>query len=259
MSDAHETSDDAKRAAEIWKSQTQIADYLADMDKRERARRPQWELMALLLPFDDAASFTFADLGAGTGAAARAILDTYPRSRAVLADFSPLMMGEAVAVMRPYEGRYSYVEFDMARGEWPARIPNGLDAVVTSQCVHHLPDQRKRELFGEIYARLAAGGWYLNLDPISAADPLVDEAWLRAGDRLDPAQKQKRLHRTPTQHQRHEEHVRHMIALEPQVEFLVAAGFEAVDVYWKQLDYAIYGGRRPPDVYGARRPPKLIS
>jgi hypothetical protein len=36
-----------------------------------------------------------------------------------------------------------------------------------------------------------------------------------------------------------------MSPLRPQLEFLHAAGFEGVDVYWKELDYAIYGGRRP--------------
>jgi hypothetical protein len=36
-----------------------------------------------------------------------------------------------------------------------------------------------------------------------------------------------------------------MIPLGPQLGFLRAAGFEAVDVYWKRLDYVIYGGRRP--------------
>jgi len=242
MSDA----DDAARAAAIWKSETQIRDYLSDMEKRERSRRPQWEFMALLLPFDDDATFTFADLGAGPGGAARAILDHYPKAKAVLADFSPLMKEEAATVMRPYAGRFDYVEFDMATGgAWPSSIPCPLDAVVTSQCVHHLPDERKQGLFAEIWQRLAPGGWYLNFDPISSSDPLVDETWLRVGDRLDPAQKEKRLHRTSEQHQRHEEHIRHMLPLDQQVDFVRAAGFEAVDVYWRQLDYVIYGGRRP--------------
>jgi SAM-dependent methyltransferase len=242
MSDA----DDAARAAAIWMSETQIRDYLADTETRERARRPQWDFMALLLPFDDDATFTFADLGAGPGGAARAILDHFPNAKAVLADFSPLMKQEAAAVMQPYAGRFDYVEFVMAAGgAWPSSIPRPLDAVVTSQCVHHLPDERKQELFAEIWQHLAPGGWYLNLDPISSSDPLVDEAWLRVGDRLDPAQKEKRLYRTAEQHQRHEEHVRFMMPVGPQVDFVRTAGFEAVDVYWKQLDYVIYGGRRP--------------
>src|SRR6185312_5176434 len=94
--------DDAARAAAIWMSETQIRDYLADTETRELARRPQWDFMALLLPFDDDATFTFADLGAGPGGAARAILDHFTNAKAVLADFSPLMKQEAAAVMQPY-------------------------------------------------------------------------------------------------------------------------------------------------------------
>jgi len=36
-----------------------------------------------------------------------------------------------------------------------------------------------------------------------------------------------------------------MIPLGPQLGFLRSAGFEGVDVYWKQLENVIYGGRRP--------------
>jgi hypothetical protein len=36
-----------------------------------------------------------------------------------------------------------------------------------------------------------------------------------------------------------------MIPLDLQVGFLRAAGFEGVDVFWKELDFVIYGGRRP--------------
>jgi hypothetical protein len=39
--------------------------------------------------------------------------------------------------------------------------------------------------------------------------------------------------------------VRYMIPLDQQVGYLREAGFEGVDVYWKELDYVIYGGRRP--------------
>ena len=52
-------------------------------------------------------------------------------------------------------------------------------------------------------------------------------------------------HRSPEEQFRYKNHVRYMIPLEPQLEYLRAAGFEGVDVYWKELDYVIYGGRRP--------------
>ena len=40
----------------------------------------------------------------------------------------------------------------------------------------------------------------------------------------------------------------YMIPLDPQVAYLRTAGFEGVDVSWKELDFVIYGGRRPANV-----------
>lgn len=231
--------------AAVWKSEEIVRQWAAQGDGRERKRAEQFVFMARLLPFAEQDAFTFLDLGAGTGAAARAVLSAYPRAQAVLADFSPQMMGEGARVMAPFAGRYAYVEFDMTTSRWPAAIPDVLDAAITSQCVHHLPDDRKRSLFGEILTRLAHGGWYVNFDPVKAADPQVEAVWQRVNDRIDPSAKQAREHRTPTQQLQYENHVRYVSDLDRQVAYLRAAGFEAVDVYWKQLDYVVYAGRRP--------------
>jgi len=229
----------------IWKSDRGISYWVSTAEDRERRRTDQRRLMAELLPFADDEQFSFVDLGAGTGAAARAVLDHYPRARAILADYSPQMMDEGHRELSLYEGRYVYVEFDLAGGRWPAEIPSEVAAVISSLCVHHLPDGRKQELFGEILERLAPGGWYLNYDPVTTEEPVVEEAWQRASDRQDTEAAEKRANRSPEEQRRYENHVRYMMPLAPQLDFLRAAGFEAIDVYWKQLDYAIYGGRRP--------------
>jgi tRNA (cmo5U34)-methyltransferase len=164
----------------------------------------------------------------------------------VLADFSPQMMAQGAAELAPYEGRYRYVEFDLAApGSWPDGILAPVQAVITSLAVHHLNDERKQQLFAEIFDHLAPGGWFLNYDPVAPPDPVAEDAWLRAGDRRDPEAAGKRAHRTAEEQLRYENHVRYMIPLERQVGFLRAAKFEGVDVYWKELDYVIYGGRRP--------------
>ena len=202
--------------------------------------------MAALLPFCPQQEFTFLDLGAGTGAASRTILDLHPGSTAILADYSAEMMRVGEREMQPYAGRYRYVEFDMAAGgDWPAAVPAALDAVVTSMCVHHLPDERKQGLFAEIFARLAPGGWYLNYNPVRAKDPVVEATWQRVTDQENPEAARKRHHRTPLDQARWDNHVRYIIPLGPQLEYLRSAGFEGVDVYWKQLENVIYGGRRP--------------
>jgi tRNA (cmo5U34)-methyltransferase len=231
--------------AEIWKSDQMVAHWIASESEREGRRADQRRLMADLLPFADDERFTFVDLGAGTGAAARVVLDRFPRAEAILAEYSPQMTAEGRRALSDYAGRFTYVEFDMSRGDWPAGLPEGVAAVISSMCVHHLADGRKRELFVEIRQHLAPGGWYLNYDPVSTDDPVVDAAWRRAGDREDPAAAAQRMHRSPEEQRRYENHVRHMIPLAPQLELLRAAGFEGIDVYWKRLDFVIYGGRRP--------------
>lgn len=212
---------------------------------REKRRAEQMSFIAALLPFEQDSSFTLLDLGAGTGMAARAIMDFYPNASAVLADFSPAMMGEGAKVMEPYEGRYRYVEFDLRQSAWPESIPVPLDAALTSQFVHHLSDERKRSLFQEIFARLKPGAWYINFDPIKAASPEVDHVWQRVNDRFDPNMAYRRTHRSDQEQAQWENHTRYMIDLDEQLAFFREAGYEAVDVYWKQLDYVIYGGRRP--------------
>ena len=237
--------DSADTNAAIWQSETIVANWAAEEAKRERRRVAQRRLMALLLPFGEQDEFTFLDLGAGTGAASRAILGLRPRSTAILADFSAQMMRAGEREMEPFAGRYTYVEFDMTTGEWPAAIPAALDAVVTSMCIHHLPDERKRGIFAEIYDHLTPGGWYLNFDPVRAEDPLVEAAWERVNDQEDPEMAAKHAHRTPEEQARWDNHTRYIIPLAQQLEYLKSAGFAAIDVYSKHLENVIYGGRRP--------------
>jgi tRNA (cmo5U34)-methyltransferase len=233
--------------AAIWQSPDIIANWAAEAQRHEPKRAAQRRLMARLLPFGAQESFTFLDLGAGTGAASLAILAQHPRAVAILADFSAEMMRAGERDMQPYAGRYRYVEFDMRAGQWPETIPAALDAVVTSMSVHHLPDERKQGLFTEIFARLAPGAWYLNYDPVRAEDPVVEAAWQRANDLDDPEAASRRLHRTPEEQARWENHVRYIIPLDRQLGYLRSAGFQGIDVYWKQLDNVIYGGYRPGD------------
>ncbi len=239
------TDETADTNAAIWKSDQTMAAWVATAGDRERHRTEPRQLMADLLPFAVDEQFVFVDLGAGTGAAARAVLERYPGASAILADYSPQMMEEGARALDAYEGRCTYVEFDLGAGPWPVEIPGEVGAVISSLCLHHLPHPRKQQLVAEILPRLSPGGWFLNFDPIRNDDPAVEAAWQRANDRQDPGAAAQRMHLTPEEQRRHENHVRYILDLPPQLHFLEDAGFEAVDVYWKRLDHVIYGGRRP--------------
>lgn len=229
----------------IWKDEANIKRWAAESAGREAKRTEPMRIMAALLPFEDDQEFTIVDLAAGTGMAARSILDRYPKAQAVLADFSPAMMGEGEKALAPYAGRYRYVEFDMRQSTWPAGIPVPMDSAVTSQAIHHLPDERKASLFREVFERLKPGGWYVNYEPVKGPTLPVEHTWQRLNDRFDAAAAYKRTHRSPREEHQHENHVRYMIDLESQLDLFRAAGYESIDVYWKHLDYVVYGGRKP--------------
>jgi tRNA (cmo5U34)-methyltransferase len=241
MADQAETDTNAA----IWKSEEVARTFAAQSEQRERERRDQLTLVARLLPFGPDDAFTFIDLGAGTGAASRAVLAEYPRAHALLAEYSPQMAAEGEKLMRPFAGRFRYVEFDMLAGQWPVAVPADLDAAISALSVHHLPDERKRGIFGEIFAHLRPGGWYVNYDPVRAPNPALEAIWERVNDRYDPEAPHKRAHRTSQEQARYENHVRYMIPLEPQLQWLREAGFTEIDVFWKRLDWVIYGGARP--------------
>ena len=231
--------------AAIWKSEEIVQNWAVEAARHELRRARQRQFVADLLPFGKQDAFAFLDLGAGTGAAARAILTAFPASTAILADFSAQMMGQGEREMSAFAQRFRYVEFDMSAGDWPDHMPSSFDAIITSMCVHHLPDERKRTLFTEIFDRLVPGGWYLNYDPVRSTDPAVESVWEQVKDRQDPDSAHRRHHRSDDERARYENHVRYIIPLAPQLDYLRSAGFEAIDVYWKELEEVIYGGRRP--------------
>jgi tRNA (cmo5U34)-methyltransferase len=254
--DSSEISDTAASNDAVWKSELGVSSWAATAPEREAERGAHRRFLAELLAVADDEEFVFVELGAGTGAAARAVLDRYPNARGVLADYSLQMMEQGRRELTAYEGRYTYVELDLLDGHWPVELTDRVGkgsllaagqpaAVITSLCVHHLPDERKKQLFAEILDFLPAGGWYFNYDPVAPPDAAVDEAWLRAGDRREPAAAAKRAHRTPEEQRRYENHIRYISGLDLQIGYLRLAGFEGVDVYWKQLDHVIFGGRKP--------------
>jgi tRNA (cmo5U34)-methyltransferase len=231
--------------AEIWKSDTTVREWVGAAATRDARHGAQWALLGALLPFDADAKFTFLDLGAGTGSAAQVLLELYPKAEVVLAEYSPQMIEQGTREMERFAGRFRYVEFDMLADRWPQEIPSELDAAVSSQCIHHLPNHHKQAIFSGVFAHLKAGSWYFNYDAVAAGDPLIETEWQTAQAHENPQAAHLAHHRSEADERRWENHVRHMIPLAPQLQFLAEAGFEGIDVFWKRLEEVIYGGRRP--------------
>jgi tRNA (cmo5U34)-methyltransferase len=206
----------------------------------------QDELVRRLITRGERQVTRFLDLGAGGGAFAELVLETHPGSTGVLVDFSEPMAAAANQRLRAHAGRWEYVCADLSDPSWKTALPDGFyDAVVSALCIHHLPDARKRELYGQAYDLLEAGGIFLNWEHVAAegiGDGMLEE-WML--DRLVAAERARPDPRSD------EEVVREYLEASDediladagvQCEWLREVGFEDVDVFFQIPEMAIFGG-----------------
>ena len=115
------------------------------------------------------------DLGAGTGSTSLAVLRARPNAHLVLVDENPGMLAVAEDVL-PAANVERVVVADLSDP-----LPEGpFDLVVSALAIHHLDGPAKQALFGDVHARLRAGGRFVMADvviPDNAGDattPLTD-------------------------------------------------------------------------------------
>ena len=120
----------------------------------------------------------FADLGCGDGILGRALLAQYPAARGVFLDFSAPMMAAATKAVQTEGRQATFAAADLAATSWQDAIPRDgpLDLVVSGLAIHHLTDAQKRELYGEIFARLRPGGLFLNLEHVAFRSVWAEQA-----------------------------------------------------------------------------------
>ena len=194
-----------------WSESERVAEYLS----REIPHRAIAEEMLIdALP---GRVGRFLDLGTGDGRLLAAIRDRHPDARAVGLDASEPMLDRAADRF----GGVPLVELRRHDLSLPLRDGGPADVVVSGLAIHHLEDDRKRELFAEIHALLAPGGVFANLDLVSAASPRLHERFRREIGRAedDPSDR--------------------LADLSQQIGWLREVGFAEVDCHFKWLELAL--------------------
>ena len=121
--------------------------------------------------------------------------------------------------------RITLVKHDLAE-PLPALGP--FDAV-SSFAIHHLEDERKRSLYGEVFDILKPGGVFANLEHVASPTERLHVAFFAAiGEPLEDADPSDRL-----------------LDVDTQLGWLRELGFDDVDCYWKWLEMALLVGVKP--------------
>ena len=185
------------------------------------------------------------DLGCGDGLLARTALLAFPAATAVLVDHSRPMLERARAAMAPFAGRCEIVEGEMGR-TLADQVSGPFDLVVSGFAIHHLPAERKRALYGEVYARLVPGGLFVNVEHVASATPALeaahDDAFI---DQIAAVTGRDRAEVAREYHGRPDKADNILDPVEAQVGWLRELGFEHADCYLKWWELAVFGGVRP--------------
>jgi tRNA (cmo5U34)-methyltransferase len=232
-----------------WQSEDVATGFIDERRKLIPLWDVQEELVRRLMTRDGRSIRRFCDLGAGDGNFAELVMDLYPDSSCVLVDFSEPMLEAARSRLADRAERWKIVEGDLASPSWLEALPSEerFDAVISRLCIHHLPDERKRELYEEVFSLLEPGGLFLNWEHVATgglAEGLFEEYFV---ERLLEAESERENPRPREEVMRsyddaHDDDI--LLDPETQCRWLREIGFERVDVYFKVPELAIFGGAR---------------
>jgi tRNA (cmo5U34)-methyltransferase len=209
----------------LWTCSEHVQDYLGRAD--QISHRGEGE--SAVLEFVPTGAKRILDLGTGDGRLLALVREELARRgnseiEAVALDFSPAML-EKVRRRFADERYVSVVEHNLDEA-----LPSlgKFDAVISSFAIHHLADERKRSLYGEVYGLLDEGGVFCNLEHVSSPTArLHEEFLLRIGfavETEDPSNK--------------------LLDVETQLGWLREIGFVDVDCHWKWRELALLAGGR---------------
>ncbi|HEY8502134.1 MAG TPA: class I SAM-dependent methyltransferase, partial [Solirubrobacterales bacterium] len=146
--------------------------------------------------------------------------EAHPQSQAVGLDASEPMLARAAERFDADPA----VELRIHDLRDPLAEDGKFDAVVSGLAIHHLEDQRKRELFGEVHTLLRSGGVFANLDLVKAPSEELHRRFRQEIGRVedDPSDR--------------------LADLCAQIDWLREAGFSEVDCHFKWLELGLIVG-----------------
>lgn len=187
----------------------------------------------------------FLDLGCGDGFLARVVLEEFPDAEAILIDHSPAMLERARAEMQPYPST-RIIEGDLADSLLKWAEPESAELVVSGYSIHHLPHERKRSLYEEIFTILKPGGVFLNIEHVASASAEIERLWDDAYiDLITQRTGKPRDEVAREYHSRPDKADNILLAVDTQVAWLREIGFAHADCFFRFLELAVFGGVKP--------------
>jgi tRNA (cmo5U34)-methyltransferase len=166
----------------------------------------------------------------------------------LLSTFPPLMLEQTHQRLDKFGQRATTLEGDLQSPAWRESLAGPFNVIVSGFAIHHLPDERKRALYREIYNLLTEGGVFVNSEHVASATPrgeqMFDDALTtHLYERRKEKGEEVTLEQIRREYLERPDRAANILALvEDQCRWLREIGFRDVDCFWKYFEVAIFGG-----------------
>ena len=179
---------------------------------------------AVLLDFIPQKVQRILDLGSGDGRLLALLKIGRPDAEGIALDFSPTMLKAA----RERFSNNPKVQVVNHNLDSPLPDLGQFDVIVSSFAIHHCADERKRQLYSEVFNALLPGGIFCNLEHVASPTKELHSRFIRSLGLNEGEEDPSNI----------------LLDVEKQLEWLRDIGFQNVDCYWKWLELALFGGNK---------------
>ena len=183
------------------------------------------------------------DLGCGIGDIGAEALRRFRRASLVALDGAPVMVERSKATLASLGDRARVVGAPL-ESDWVAETGGDFDVAISSESLHHLTSEEKQVVFGRVFEVLAPGGVFIVNDRIAFPEdvwPHYVALWdgVRAASGFEPFPPDlsygEYKHQEAAGGDQPDD-------IEDQMVWMLEAGFEAVECFWRHANKAIWAG-----------------
>jgi ubiquinone/menaquinone biosynthesis C-methylase UbiE len=244
----------------VWQGEVLTQTYLEGVRGAIPLANEQTDIMLRLIRASQPEVNWVLDLGCGDGILGTAVLDQYPTAQAIFIDFSEPMLAATKQRLNSNPNAHTLLQ-DYGERDWLNKIQihnsqltihnSQFDVIVSGYSIHHQPDDRKKEVYTELYHLLKPGGIFINIEHVASADPWLETRFKELMvDKIFQLQQENGSDKTWEEvdsefYSRPDKDANILAPVEDQCHWLRDIGYEKVDIYLKIFELAVFGGIKP--------------
>jgi len=214
----------------------------------------QLDIMVRIMKGQFSVISSFLDIGSGDGVLSAVILEYFSGAKGYLLDFSEDVLSAAKEKLDDFSSQLRFITLDYASDmDWHQKLGNDMpfDVIVSGYSIHHQHDERKKEIYEEIFNILKPGGLFLNVERVSSEIKWVESIWDNLAidslyaTRSDITKDRSQVADKYYDSQKKGENINKLSPVDLQCSWLREIGFQDVSLFFKVFEITIFGGRKP--------------